>query len=51
MASQRGELGDEFNYWYHQAGYPEIDHVDVRQSSDSEFHCLSLIVWFWRDAQ
>jgi hypothetical protein len=40
MAKERERLGEAYNAC-----------VDVRQSSDSEYHCLSLIIWYWRDAQ
>jgi hypothetical protein len=45
-ARERGELGDEVTRWIE--GNPEVEVVDIeiKQSSDSEFHCLSIIVFF-----
>lgn len=51
MAKERERLGEAYNAWHESAGFPAVERVDVRQSSDSEYHCLSLIIWYWRDAQ
>ena len=49
-AAERARLGDQLTAWL--AGNPDIDVVDtvVRQSSDSEFHCLSIIVFYRRNS-
>lgn len=46
-AREREELGDVINQWL--AQNPDIEIVDkvVSQSSDNEFHCLS-ITFFYR---
>jgi hypothetical protein len=48
--SRRERLGDDLNAW--QRAHPGLVPVStqVRQSSDSQFHCFSIIV-FWRVAQ
>jgi len=46
-AKERDELGETVTRWMR--GNPELEVVDrvVRQSSDDEFHCLTIII-FWR---
>ena len=45
-AKERGELGEEITKWMEaNPGYTVKDTV-IRQSSDSEFHCLSIIVFY-----
>ena len=48
-AAERGALGETITRWI--ADHPDIDIVDkvVRQSSDNEFHCLSITL-FYRNA-
>ena len=46
-AREREQLGDKITDWIH--NHPEdVQVVDtvVRQSSDSQFHCLSIIVFY-----
>ncbi len=47
-ANERGRLGDDLSNWLRgQEGITIVDTV-VRQSSDSQFHCLSIIVFYRR---
>ncbi|MDR0966893.1 MAG: hypothetical protein LBM75_10435 [Myxococcales bacterium] len=43
---EREELGDTITNWVKL--HPDLEIVDytVEQSSDSEFHCLSIVVFF-----
>lgn len=43
---EREELGDTITSWIRQ--HPEVEIVDyvVEQSSDSEFHCLSIVIFY-----
>ena len=43
---EREELGDTITSWIKL--HPEIEIVDyvVEQSSDSEFHCLSIVIFY-----
>ncbi|NJK88833.1 MAG: hypothetical protein HC923_05135 [Myxococcales bacterium] len=47
-AREREEIGETITAWL--AEYPEIDIVDkvVTQSSDNEFHCLTITLFFIR---
>lgn len=46
MLDQRARLGDTVTAWL--AARPELELVDmvVRQSSDDQFHCVSIIVFY-----
>lgn len=46
LARDREVMGEAVGRWL--AEHPEVEPVDhdVRQSSDSEFHCLSIIVYY-----
>jgi hypothetical protein len=46
-AKEREELGETITRWLQNANVEIVDKV-VSQSSDSEFHCLS-IVFFYRE--
>ncbi|HEX9308603.1 MAG TPA: hypothetical protein VF894_14005 [Anaeromyxobacter sp.] len=48
LARDREAMGEAIGRWI--AEHPEVEVVDreVRLSSDSEFHCLSILV-FYRD--
>lgn len=50
LARDRDQLSDRITNWL--ADHPEIEVVDkvVTQSSDKEFHCLSL-TFFFRERQ
>ena len=45
-AKERSELGEQITEWL--AAHPQvtIKNTEVVQSSDNEFHCLSIIVFF-----
>ncbi|MFH1131285.1 MAG: hypothetical protein V1754_08115 [Pseudomonadota bacterium] len=45
-AREREQLGEKITSWMEE--HPEVRVVDkkVRQSSDSEFHCLSITLFF-----
>lgn len=44
---ERDELGDVATRWLHERrGQIEVTDTVVKQSSDSEYHCLSIIVFF-----
>ena len=46
MLAQRAELGETVTQWL--AVRPELELIEaiVRQSSDSRFHCLSIILFY-----
>jgi hypothetical protein len=46
MANQRETLGDRVTDWIR--NHPELEIVDkvVSQSSDSEFHCISIVIFY-----
>jgi hypothetical protein len=44
-AREREELGDVINRWI-DSEKPDIVDLRVQQSSDNEFHCLSLVVLY-----
>jgi hypothetical protein len=46
MAVQREQLGDRITDWIKRNPNVKVLEVVVKQSSDAEFHCLSLIVFF-----
>jgi hypothetical protein len=45
-AKEREELGDNLTRWL--AAHPEVEIVDkvVTQSSDREFHCLTITIFY-----
>ncbi|HZZ83529.1 MAG TPA: hypothetical protein VFE30_03240 [Anaeromyxobacteraceae bacterium] len=47
-AKEREELGDVLTRWLQ--SNPDVEVVDreVRQSSDNEFHCLTIILFYRR---
>lgn len=46
-AKERSELGDYLTAWLVEcAGTVEVIDTVVRQSSDRQFHCLSIIVFY-----
>jgi hypothetical protein len=52
MFAQRQTLGETVTQWLEEAqqrpGFTIID-ILVRQSSDAEFHCLTILVFFTED--
>ncbi len=49
-AKERDELGEVITHWL--AAHPEVEIVDkvVTQSSDREFHCLTITLFYRRKA-
>jgi folate-dependent tRNA-U54 methylase TrmFO/GidA len=45
-AHDRDRLGDQVTDWLRAHPNIEIEDVVVSQSSDSEFHCLSIVIFF-----
>lgn len=45
-AKEREELGEHVTYWLAQNPDVEVVQVEVRQSSDREFHCLSILLFY-----
>ena len=45
-AKERSELGEALSYWLKENPNVVVKDTVVRQSSDSEFHCLSIIVFY-----
>jgi len=50
MAKEREELGETITRWVR--ANPELEIVDrvVSQSSDDEFHCLSIVLFYRQKA-
>ncbi|HOX46102.1 MAG TPA: hypothetical protein PK668_21040 [Myxococcota bacterium] len=50
LAKNREELGDRVNQWLEE--HPGIEIVEMRvvQSSDREFHCISLVLFYQETA-
>lgn len=46
---ERNMLGEQITQWLNQEPHKDVDHVETLQSSDSEFHCVS-IIYFYRIA-
>lgn len=47
-AKEREELGDVLTRWLQSNPDIEVVDRDVRQSSDNEFHCLTIILFYRR---
>ena len=47
-ARERSELGEEITRWIDENPGISIKLTEVKQSSDSEFHCLSIIIFYDR---
>lgn len=45
LARERAELGERVTEWLRSSKVEIVDTV-VRQSSDREFHCLSVIIFY-----
>lgn len=45
-AKEREEMGELITRWLRSNPDIEIANVEVRQSSDSEYHCLSIIIFY-----
>lgn len=46
MAKDREALGDKVTTWL--AAHPTVEILDrvVKQSSDNEFHCVTVVLWY-----
>lgn len=49
--SDRNELGEQITKWLNQAPSKIIDDVKILQSSDSEWHCLTIVYFYRIEAQ
>lgn len=50
-AKDREELGDRLTQWLRGPGAGvEVEKIETMQSSDNEFHCLSLVVFYREEA-
>ena len=47
--SERNDLGERITLWLNQSPSKRVIEVRTLQSSDSEFHCLS-IIYFYEEA-
>ncbi len=45
-AREREQLGDNVTAWLKEHPQVKIKNTTVTQSSDSEFHCLSIVVFY-----
>lgn len=45
-AQERAELGAKITAWRQANAGKRVVARDVNQSSDNEFHCLSIILWY-----
>ena len=45
MARDREDLGERITDWMRKNNVVPTQ-VDVRQSSDEAFHCLSFVIWY-----
>jgi len=45
-AKERGELGDVITDWLRANPENVVKDTQIRQSSDNEFHCLSIIIFY-----
>lgn len=47
-AKEREELGEKVTAWLLEQGRPEILDTHINQSSDSDYHCLSITIVYRR---
>jgi uncharacterized membrane protein len=45
-AKEREDLGNQITIWLESNPGVEIVNTEVRQSSDNEFHCLTIILFY-----
>ena len=45
-ASDRDLLGEDINRWMRENKDLEVTHQEVLQSSDWEFHCITIVLFF-----
>lgn len=48
MAEDRRFLGEKVSAWLQAMRGIEIHEIEVKQSSDASFHCISIIVFYTR---
>lgn len=49
MAKQRESLGDDVTMWMRKNPHLVVFEKQVIQSSDSNFHCLTIVLWYKED--
>ena len=49
LHKDRNELGDRVSAWIREVQFPEVVSTKVVQSSDQQYHCLSIVVWYRRE--
>ena len=47
MVADRDQLGDKVTAWIEANPQHKISDVVVTQSSDDEFHCVAITVFYW----
>jgi DNA-directed RNA polymerase specialized sigma54-like protein len=47
LARNREELGEKVTQWIRDNPAIEITDIQVKQSSDREFHCISIVVFYY----
>lgn len=45
-SADRETLGERVTTFLRSSAVTEVESADVRQSSDSEFHCYTIILWY-----
>jgi hypothetical protein len=50
-AKEREDLGYQITGWLQENQHVEIVNTEVRQSSDNEFHCLTIILFYRNERQ
>lgn len=50
MARERDVLGERIGEWIRVNPHAEIVDTQVLQSSDSEYHCITIVVFFWANS-
>jgi len=51
LAREREALGERVTAWIRDNPAKQIVDVSVTQSSDAEFHCLAITLFFWEGPQ
>jgi hypothetical protein len=50
-AKEREDIGNQITIWLQDNPGVEIVNTEVRQSSDNEFHCLTVILFYRNERQ
>jgi len=50
-AKEREELGEHITDWLYRHPEVQVENYSVTQSSDQEFHCLTIILFFKQKKQ